>query len=80
MIQCNGKVYIIIISFLVISLIRGNDDCNREKIVHVVLFITIEQSFITLTTVDKHFMIVPGNKRKIVIFLYMHMQCFLSPI
>lgn len=49
--------------------------CDREKIVHVVLFITIEQCF-----VDEHFMIVPCNKRKMVIFLYMHMQCFLSPI
>lgn len=62
------------------SLIRVNDDCHREKIVHVVLFITIEQCFVSMTTVDEHFMIVPGNKRKIVIFLYMHMQCFLSLI
>lgn len=37
---------------------------NREKIVHVVLFITIEQCFVSLTTVDEHFMIVPGNKKK----------------
>lgn len=54
--------------------------CNREKIVHVVLFITTEQCFVSLTTVDEHFMIEPGNKRKMVIVLYMHMQCFLSPI
>lgn len=53
---------------------------NREKIVHVVLFITIEQCFVSLTTVDEHFMIVPGNKRKMVIVLYIYMQCFLSPI
>lgn len=48
--------------------------CDREKIVHVVLFITIEQCFVSLTTVDEHFMIVPGNKRKIVIFLYMQIS------
>lgn len=38
--------------------------CNREKIVHVVLFITIEQCFVSLPTVDEHFMIVPGNKTR----------------